>query len=621
MEIELKEIRDFICGLPPFDRLEISQVEEFVPQVSIRYLRKGQALPPAEVHDNRLYIIRKGAVSLMSESGKLLGMLGEGDICTVFCMGDHDPEKFSVKVEEDLLVYTIPCDALRDKLVDHPDILSFIQTTASQRLKTAVADQQKKAALTSTLTNTAIEDILSPNILMVESGTSIRETALEMTNIGVSSALVSKDGIPSGIVTDKDLRKRCVAIGKDTEDPVDDIMTPDMLSIEPTASAFEALMMMTRKHIKHLPVLRGNEFLGIITATDLIRQEGRNTVYLASSIRKANSISELQELSSTVPELQLQLVNMGATAAHVGMGVTAVTTAITKRLLEMGQEQFGPPPVPFAWVCAGSQARREQSSHSDQDNGMIISDDMLPEHEPYFEQLAKFVCDGLNECGYIYCPGDVMAMNPKWRQTKSTWQGYFDKWVDTPEPQALMYSSIFFDLRTIYGDESFLDEIRANLLAKTQESTMFLAFLTKNAMGLKPPLGFFRDFVLVHDGEHDDTLDLKHSGIAPIVDLARIYALGEGVAPVNTIERIKACTGTPSLSEEAGANLLDAYEFITELRIEHQARQIKAGIKADNYMPPKDLSKLEREHLKDAFKVIQALQGAVSRKYHADRLG
>lgn len=621
MEIELKEVRDFISAIPPFDRLEIGLIEQFVGDVAIRYLRRGESLPPQAVTDPRLYIIRKGAVSLMSDTGKLLGRLGEGDICTIFCMREEDRERFSVIVDEDSLVYTVACQTLRDKLDQHPDILNFIQTTASQRLKVAVQDQQNKAELTSSLTKTSIADILSPNVLTVEAGTSIRNTALEMTTVGVSSAIIMEGATPTGIVTDKDLRKRCVAVGRSTDDAVDEIMTPDMMSIEPSTSAFEALLIMTRKHIKHLPVISGTQLYGIVTVTDLIRAEGRNSVYLTGSIRKARTVEELQELSRSLPELQLQLVNMGATAQHVSMGVTAVGTAITKKLLDMGQEKFGPPPVPFAWVCAGSQARREQTSHTDQDNGMIISDSMLPEHETYFEQLAKFVCDGLNDCGYIHCPGDVMAMNPKWRQTQSQWQAYFDHWMDEPEPQALMYSSIFFDLRTIYGEERFLDEIRQGILEKSQSSTTFLAYLTANAMQLKPPLGFFRDFVLVNDGKHDDTLDLKHSGIAPIVDLARIYALGEGVAAVNTIERIKACTDTASLSKEGGANLLDAFEFITQLRMEHQARQIRAGKDANNYLPPKDLSKLEREHLKDAFKVIVALQTGIARHHHADRLG
>jgi CBS domain-containing protein len=174
-----------------------------------------------------------------------------------------------------------------------------------------------------------------------------------------------------------------------------------------------------------------------------------------------------------------------------------------------------------------------------------------------------------------------------------------------PEPKALMYSSIFFDLRTICGDKSLLDKIRNNMLEQTQKSTLFIAHLIGNALKLHPPLGFFRDFVLVHDGVHNDTLDLKHNGIVPVVDLARIYALSEGISAINTVERLKQAAGTSSLSKEGAANLLDAFIFISTLRIKHQARKIQNGLKADNFMSPIEISRLEREHLKDAFKVIQ----------------
>jgi CBS domain-containing protein len=201
-----------------------------------------------------------------------------------------------------------------------------------------------------------------------------------------------------------------------------------------------------------------------------------------------------------------------------------------------------------------------------------------------------------------------MATNPKWRQPSKTWDKYFTDWVDTPDPKALLNSSVFFDLETIYGDKTLLDNVRQNLLAKTKNNSLFIAHLSKNALGLRPPLGFFRDFVLKQNGKHKATLDLKHNGIAPIVDLARIYALSQGISAVNTIERIQKAAGSPAITRASAENLIDAYEFLGILRVKHQANKLKKGLEADNYLSPKELSKLEREHLKDAFKVIKTLQ-------------
>jgi CBS domain-containing protein len=233
---------------------------------------------------------------------------------------------------------------------------------------------------------------------------------------------------------------------------------------------------------------------------------------------------------------------------------------------------------------------------------------MKPYDDAWFENLANFVCDGLADCGFIYCPGDIMATNPKWRQPMHIWQKYFSGWVETPDPKALLNSSVFFDLDTIFGDKTLLEKVRANLLSKTKNNSLFIAHLSKNALGLRPPLGFFRDFVLKQNGKHKATLDLKHNGIAPIVDLARIYALSQGISAVNTIERIQQAAGTSAITKASAENLIDAYEFLGILRVKHQAKKLVKGLEPDNYLSPKELSKLEREHLKDAFKVIKTLQ-------------
>lgn len=614
MDAELQEIRDFIAGTPPFDRLPDESIEELTTNVTIRYLRNGLSLPPKNVSQHRLYIIRKGALSLFSSDGKLIGKLGEGDLCTVFCTQDED-NIFTVKIEEDSLLYTISCDQLTHIMQEHPEVLTFFVKSASHRLKQQISSMNEEAIVTSTLMSTSIAEIFHSPAITIESGVTIREAAVEMTKLGYSSLMILKDGKLNGIITDKDIRRRCIAVGLSTDEKIDKIMTTNIMSISQDTNAFDALMLMSRNHVHHLPVINKGELAGMISVTDLVRQESQNAVHLTGIIHKATSLEEIVEASKMLPELQVQLARLGTTAEHVGKGITAITTAITHRLIELAEEKLGPPPVPYAWVAAGSQARQEQSSHSDQDNGLIISDDMKPEDDAWFEALAKFVSDGLAACGYIYCPGNVMATNPQWRQTQSVWEGYFNEWVDTPEPIALMYSSIFFDLFTVHGEHSYLKNIRKDMLAKTQHNTLFQAHLTTNALKLRPPLGFFRDFVLVHDGEHNDTLDLKHNGIAPVVDLGRIYALTEGIKPVNTIERIKAAAGTPSLSKESASNLIDAFEFLGLLRIQHQAKQIQNNEPADNYLSPKDISKLEREHLKDAFKVIQSLQKSLQSRY------
>jgi CBS domain-containing protein len=423
----------------------------------------------------------------------------------------------------------------------------------------------------------------------------------------------------AGMITDRDLRSRCVAAGLSPERPVSEIMTERLHTVQAKTLGFQALITMTRLNVHHLPVLDEGRVAGILTTTDLTRFQSSNAVYLVGDIHKAKNLETLVQISSKVGELQVNLVNGGATADQVGQAVSAITDAITLRLLELGEAELGAPPVPYAWMVGGSQARREQSSHSDQDNALLIADHMKPEDDAYFAALAGFVNDGLNACGYVYCPGDVMAKNPKWRQPLRIWKKFFTTWIERPDPMALMLSSVFFDLRPLRDSEGLFEEIHDTVLAHSKANRIFIAYLAANALKHRPPLGFFRNFVLIHGGDHDHTFDLKHRGTVPIIDLARVYALSSGVDEVNTLERLRKAAETDALSREGAANLVDAAEFIGTLRMRHQARQLRRGEKADNFLSPDELSPLERGHLKDAFVLINTMQESLGQRYQTGR--
>lgn len=621
MESELVEIKNFIGEIPPFTRLPENALERVIDLTSITYLRKETDLQAHNRDSKRdgplLYIVRKGALSYWqidpSGNNELLGKYGEGDICTVYCISTSSASNkghsdILVQTEEDTLLYTMAWHELIEVLTHFPKVLAYFDTSASERLQTKVNEIQGDALVNATLLNTEIASFFRQPPITVGEADTIQAAANIMNERNVSSLLVTQDEALVGIVTDKDMRRRCVAEGLDISQPVSAIMSKKLVTIEASNNAFDALLLMTSKSIHHLPVTRSGKLAGMVTITDLMHQEGQNAVHLTGVIHKAESISELANLSKLVPKLQLKMAKMGTTADHLGKSISAIGAAFTARLLELGEKLYGPPPVAYAWLAAGSLARREQCCHSDQDNAIVLSDKALPEHDYYFHDLATFVSDGLAACGYIYCPGDVMATNPKWRQPLKVWHNYFDKWVNQPDPKALMHCSIFFDMQTLYGDTELLNQLRREVLKKTKGNTLFLAHLTRNALNLKPPLGFFRDFVLEKNGDNENTLDLKHKGLAPIVDLARIYALSEGCEEVNTIARLKAVKGSSAITKASADNLIDAFEFIGMLRLTHQVNQLQQGKAVDNYVAPKEISRLEREHLKEAFKVVKGLQ-------------
>ena len=619
MEIELVEIRDFLAQRPPFDTLPEERLNDLPEALKIRYLRRGSAFPPEDADDDYLYIVRSGAITLLDSENNLVEKLGEGDYFTTACQLVNFEAFARGEAEEDSLLYLLPCRQLQSLRRESPDFGKHFTDSMRERMKHAVSAQNNGADYSTAHLTVEVGELLNKLPLTLENSSTIQEAAQLMTKHNVSSVILLDSGRLAGVVTDRDMRKRCIAAGLSPELPVERISTPVPVTVQSSTMALSAMMTMAKLQVHHLPVMDGSEIRGMITATDLARLHISNPAFIATDIRDAKNLEELKITLSRLPDLQLQLANSSATALHIGEVISCITDSLTIRLLEMAIEELGPAPVPFVWVCGGSQARLEQSSHSDQDNALIISDEMKPEDDSYFEALAQKVTDGLNACGFIYCPGDSMATNPEWRQPFKVWKKYFKTWITKPEPMSLMLSSIFFDMRPVYGDTSLYKKLQKKVLKQSQENKIFVAYMAANALTHRPPLGFFRTFVLVHDGEHNDTLDIKHRGVVPITDIARVLALSEGLSEINTTDRLDAAAKTSALSHEMAENLKDALEFIASLRITHQARQIGRGEVPDNYLPPDELSELERKHLKDAFSVIQEMQSTLDHRYQLAR--
>lgn len=621
MDVELIEIRDFLANHPPFDLLPAQALDRLPRRLTVQYFRRGTAFPP-EVADGlepSLYILRRGAVELRDAAGELLGKLAEGDICPLRCRLDAQVPIYSGVTVEDTLAYQLPCtelDALRQR---HEAFAQHFDHSVTQRLRQAIDALKEGSTSGVGLMKVKVGDLVVRNLVAAAPDSSIREAARVMTEHRVSSLIVMDGERLAGMITDRDLRSRCIVPGLSPDEPVSRIMTENLHTTDVSNRAFQALIAMTRLNVHHLPVMEDGRVVGVVSTSDFVRVQSANSVYLVGDIHKARNLDVLVQISAKIPELQVQLVQGGATADQVGQAVSAITDAITLRLLDLAEAQLGPAPVPYAWMAGGSQARREQSSHSDQDNALLIADHMKPQDDAWFAALAKIVNDGLNACGYIYCPGEVMASNPKWRQPLRLWRKYFTNWIERPEPMALMLSSVFFDLRPVRDPEGLFEELHEHVLDHSRANRIFIAYMAANALSRRPPLGFFRNFVLIHGGDHDHTLDLKHRGTVPVIDMARVHALAAGVTSINTLDRIQAVVGAGALSAEGGANLTDALEFIGALRMRHQAQQLRRGAPADNFLSPDDLSPLERGHLRDAFVLINGMQEALGQRYQAGR--
>jgi CBS domain-containing protein len=578
-------------------------------------VQAGDLVADADMLAARLGWILSGEAQLLRIEPDAQITLREGDLFGSGALPRADTPDWAVHAVSALQLAWLPAAELA-LAQRHQPLLAALLSPAHAVIDAPVGTRPAGSDAHTSLLTTPLRSLIRRAPVTVPPTLSIREAAQLMREQRVSSVLIVEQEHLFGLVTDRDLRNRVLAQGLATDGPILDIATLAPLGVDVRSPGFDALLLMARNNIHHLPVLDGARVVGMITATDLTEQHSTSAVYLASTIHKQTSVEGLVAAATKVGPLQRHLAAAQASAYATGHIVTAITDAITTRLLQLGEARLGPPPVDYAWVAAGSQARNEQTAKSDQDNCMVL-DDAYDEarHGAYFKALAGFVNDGLNACGYVYCPGEMMARTDQWRQPRRRWAEYFRGWTDKPEPKALMLTCVFFDLRLIYGQAALLDELRRDVLEQTRSNRIFLAYMVGNALTHRPPLSLFGGLSTIRSGEHRHTIDLKHSGIVPIVDLARIYALAGGHAAVNTHDRLSVAAESHEISAKSAHDLRDALEFMATLRIRHQALQMERGQPADNYLALDELSNFERGQLKDAFGVVRTLQSVLAQRY------
>lgn len=614
MEIEQLEIVDYLSQCAPLNKLKEDDLNQIVHSLEISYSRQGAELLKPGENNYTVFLIRSGALAVYDDKGQLNGQYSAGEWVGYKSALGSGEITMAVKAAEDTLLYRIPGNLLKQLMKQHDFIAEYFSRQKNQRLRSAIQDIRSTGD--TVLVLTPVQQLVHGKPLLVEETDSIRDVAKAMSDAGYTIALVMKQGELTGIVTDRAYCTKVIARELSSDKPVSEIMTMKPHTINAGRPGSEALLMMAQYNIRHIPVIDNGEVIGVVTATDLIRQQSHNSIYLINEINRAGDLAELVLLSKQIPNTLLNLVENNLAAYDIGNLISSVGVAIMQRMIKLAQKQLGAAPVKFAWIIAGSMARNEQTAVSDQDNGLILSDDYVEaEHGEYFEKLSQVVCDGLNECGYVYCPGNVMATNIKWRQPQKVWMRYFDQWINEPEPMALMYASIFFDLRCIFGETSLLEEVTTDMLTKTKGNSIFLSYLTANALKFKPPIGLFRQFVLEDNGREDKALNMKKRGVVPITDLARVFALSAGVSVINTQDRLEAASEAGVLSKEGMSDLKDALEFIATVRLQHQSLQSRNGLDVDNYVSPEMLSPLERRHLKDAFDVVRVMQGVMEQRY------
>ena len=613
----------FLSGVVPFSFLPDDEIEKVAGKLSIVHYPKGSIICiQGQTKLDYLYIIQRGAAERYYEEGdnkRLRGLLGEGDIYGGITLLVNDSIAVrTLKCNEDCYFYILPKKEFLYLCTTYQVFSEYFTDTFGKRM----LDRSYAAIITKTLYprheeqqffNQPVDTIYNRDLVYCDAGVSIQEAATVMTRHRCSSIFVkATDNQFVGVITDADLRKKVVSAGHDIHRPVAEIMSSPISSISKDALIFEAMIQMTQTGIKHLAVTNTDKkVIGVVTNRDLLSAQEQSPLFLVREISEASSLESIIDKHSRLPGVIKTLIHGGAKAKNVTRLITTISDTILKKIIGFAIRDLGEPPVRFSFMIMGSEGRKEQTLKTDQDNAIVyqdVPDESEQEVQDYFLQLGDIVCNSLDQAGYAFCEGGNMAKNPKWCQPLSVWKEYFSSWIYSGGPEELLKSSIFFDFKCGYGENEIIEELRQYLFEALIGWAGFFRNMTENALYFKPPIGFFRNFVVESRGQHQNSFDIK-AAMQPIVDFARIYALKSKIDETNTQDRLFQLYLKKALPWQDYNELDQAYSFMMQLRF---VRQISAimddNAKPDNYINPKKLSRIEQTMLKEIFKRIEKLQ-------------
>ena len=455
-----------------------------------------------------------------------------------------------------------------------------------------------------------VAELCSRRLVSCAPGDRVDAVAATMREQGVSSVVVLDGVAAAGIVTDRDLRNKVVAAGRDPRSmTAAEVMSTPLVSVGERAPLHEALYRMSRERIHRVGVVDdAGVLVGLVTATDVLRLQARSALALVHEIEQAADVEALGAAHRRIERLVVRLVRTGVPTPELVRTVAQLNDRVLVRLIELVRARDFPQlTTRFAFLVLGSEARREQTLATDQDNAIVHADDLGGDELTELERFSHAVIDALIGIGVPECKGGIMARNAEWRRSLAQWKHTLGRWYGTPTPEHVLAGAMFFDLRTVYGDAGFERELKQHVAAVLHDNARFLVHAGANVVKFAPPLGLFGRLKTERKNGRR-TMDIKKAGLFLITEGVKVLAQQAGHVDGGTRERIHAlATGGVLRPAEAG-DIEAAFDWLAELRLRAQVQAIEAGGKPVNELDVDRLDSIERMRLKVALETVAMLR-------------
>jgi CBS domain-containing protein len=639
----VNRVKEFLKRFPPFTFLNEASLGLVAKGVEVKYLAQGEQLfSQGDPAQDFFFVLKEGSVQLTeSKEGqdRVVEVCDEGDVFGVLALLGKRPYILNARAIEDSLIYAVPV-AIFEKILNENSRVSLyfaagfasgqvvVRTDLSQSQK-ARRDFTELSKDNGLMIFSGQSDLnFSIDVLTCPKGTPISKAVEKMAEKGVGSiVIVDQNQFPLGIITDKDLRNRLVAKQKSYDTPVENLMTTPVMTKSKESGFSDLYLTMIKNRLHHLIFTEDgsleSKVTGILSDHDILLSQGNSPAVLINALMNTWDVAEMSKIRNRAEKLLKYYLENEVAMDFVANIISEINDIIIQRAVQSAVKKHSPnypeaSKVKFCFLSMGSEGREEQLLRTDLDNAIVFEDvplEKIEDTKAYLLLIAQEVIETLFACGFQPCPADMMANNPKWCQPLSVWKSYFSDWILSPNQQALLNATIFFDYRPVFGHKKLADELTAHIYQEVADRTIFLNFLAKNALLNPPPLGFFRNFLVEKSGEQKDKFDIKLRAMMPLADIARLLVLSHRVVGINnTFKRFeKLAELEPNYTElllEAGK----AYEILMRMRAIE-------GLKSENsgrYINPEDLGKLQRQLLKNTFAPIDELQKIMRIRFQLD---
>jgi signal-transduction protein with cAMP-binding, CBS, and nucleotidyltransferase domain/PAS domain-containing protein len=438
---------------------------------------------------------------------------------------------------------------------------------------------------------------------------SVQEASVLMTRKNTNVLFITQKDSVIGVITDSDLKSRVLAENQDTTISVSQIMTAPVISAPDNILLYEALLLFDKKNVSHLAIKNSkSEIVGVLNSTDVYQMQSNSISFLVKEVEKAENIYQIEKTTNRLPILIKALIDSGARTQNITRIITSLTDVITQRIITLSIESLGTPPCWFSFIAVGSEGRMEQTLATDQDNAIIFENVGPGNHEvykTYFLELGKKVTDALDQLGFKYCNGEVMANNPKWVLSLDEWKDQFKTWINNSDPKSILEAGIFFDFRSIYGKDDLTKKLQNFIFDLVENKAVFYQHMANPILKYKSGLNLFGN--IVGDSKENAVFDIKKI-ILPIISFIRLYSLKNKITETNSIQRLEKLNSAKLITNTLYNEINVSYNYLMLMRFKFQTNELLKKQTPDNLISINELTDIEKTTIKKIISEISNLQ-------------